>query len=117
MNILLLPGYGGKYTTPVLGTASTADEQDTLDCSRIAQLAVQVIHDSGTPAGTCQLEQTLDGEHWAAYGDTINVATNGNISLYGIEFGPIGRIRINPESISSGEVHLIVVGRELQGIA
>lgn len=115
-NWLLLPGFGGKYTSPSYDLNSTVDDE-TIDCSRCASLAVQVIHDSGTPAGTVQLEQSLDGSHWASFGDTINVASNGQMARIAIDDAPIGVIRINPASISAGAVHFILVGHEMPVIA
>lgn len=108
---LLLPGYGGKYTSESF--SSTVAGVDTLDCSRCAQILVQIVHDSGTPAGTMQLTQTVDGTHFANLGSAIDVATDGTYLIGDVTSGPYGIIQLSA-AISSGAVHVEIVGFPIQ---
>ncbi len=114
---LLLPGYGGMYTSEAFTSDNTAGV-DTIDLSRCNSFMTQVIHGSTAPtAGNIQLEGSTNLTNWANLGTTNAVATNGGMVRYDITDGPFGVIRIKPASIDTGSVTVNIVGYEAQTVA
>ena len=108
---LLLPGIGGQYVSEVFTT--TVAGADTLDATRCAQLAVQIIKTSGTPAGTIQLTQSFDGTKFANLGTAISVVTDGTIVVFDITDGPFGMLQIQA-AVSAGSIKVYITGLPVQ---
>jgi hypothetical protein len=107
---LLLPGYGGRYVSDTVDLNSTEANVDTIDMSLCNEFTIQISHVSGTPAGTIQPQQSINGSDWADLGGTINVATDGTATKYEATDGPFGLMRFNPTNISAGAVNYAIVG-------
>jgi hypothetical protein len=110
--ILLLPGFGGKYTSENFTSASTTGA-DTIDTSHVGQLLIQVRKVTGTPNGTVQLQNSNDNVSWANYGNALNVATDGTVTRVDLTAGPPGLLRFNC-SIAAGTVYFTIVGFPIQ---
>jgi hypothetical protein len=112
--VQLLPGFGGKaeVTQALVSSAGAAAGADVYDCSRIAQMAVQV---KTWAAGnlSVQVERSFDGSHWTSVGSALT-AVGGQLVL-DITDGPFGLIRFTAlSSDTTASVTVIVVGWELQ---
>lgn len=106
---LLLPGMGGKYVSESIPFASTG--QDTIDCSRCAQLLFEVTAHSGdTP--TITVQHSIDAVNWATL-TTFNATLNTNKQL-SITAGPFGIIRFQTTGGTSGNTTVAVTGWESQ---
>ena len=106
---LLLPGYGGAYTSESF-TSSSATGADTIDCSRCRQLAIQV-SSTGSPGGNLDIQTTINGSDWAAMpAPFANIAvTDGTLVLADEADGPFGKLRIDATDITAGTDETIVV--------
>ena len=113
--ILVLPGYGGKYTSETFDSSSTTGA-DTIDLSRFAQFLVGITHVSGTPAGSVIMNNSGDGTTFAPLGVAIDVATNGTTSRFDVTDGPFGLCRIDATAISAGTLKVVIVGFPVQPI-
>jgi len=108
---LLLPGYGGKYTSETI-TGSVAGQAgaDTLDVSLCSQFAVQVAAVTTPGASTFTVEHSLDGSNFAAVGSAIAIAL-GNIARFSLTSGPYGLIRLKvTDAAAAVQVSFNVVG-------
>lgn len=103
---LLLPGYGGRYTTETFDSNSAVGA-DTLDCSHLDSLGIQV--DSSGIAGTVDIEQTFNGTDWAVLVDNM-VCADGTATRLDTTDGPFGLLRVNATDITSGTASLAFVG-------
>ena len=103
---LLLPGYGGLYTSESFTSSSTTGA-DTIDCSRCRQVAVQV-SSTGSPGGNFDIQQTFNGSDWAAFVSNVAV-TDGTVSLIDEADGPFGKIRLDMTDVTSGTDETLVV--------
>ena len=115
---LLLPGFGGMYTSETFDNNNTLGI-DTIDCSHCAQLALQVHKVSAAMpgAGTFQLTQSFDGTTFANLGTTLATTTDGAVLLYDVTDGPFGVIKIKPASIdTAGTVNATLTGWPIQTI-
>lgn len=110
---VLLPGYGGMFTSVSVGSTDTVIQEFggdlNIDLSLCDNFAIQVTSTAQTPAGTIQLEQTFNNSTWASLGSTVNVATDA-VALFDATDGPFGKIRINATGITAGSVTVSVVG-------
>lgn len=108
---LLLPGYGGKYTSEAIAFGGAVG-QDTIDCSRCAQLLFEVVSHTGDATGVT-IQQSLDAVNWATL-TTIASANTGTIKQLNVTAGPFGLIRIQITGGTTGNTALSVVGWEMQ---
>lgn len=111
---LLLPGFGGAADMTVAVTlGATPAKSDALDMSRCAQFLVQV---TGWAVGalSVQAEQSLDGSHWASFGDVNSVAL-GDMVRYCITAGPFAFVRFSLlSSDTTASASLRTVGYPMQ---
>jgi hypothetical protein len=113
---LLLPGFGGMYTSESL-TASATAGADTIDCSRCGQIAVTII---GTSAdGNIDFTQSFNGG--LNYSPIISTLTNWNVNttttttvLLDVTDGPFGVWKIDPTDIVSGTAVVYITGFPIQ---
>ena len=106
---LLLPGFGGKYTSETF-TATDTTGADTIDVSGCDSWSIQVT--ASSPVGTMDVQQTFDGTNWAVL-DNDSPLTNGTIILHGPDEGPYGRIRIDATDLTSGTFSVQLTGHRL----
>jgi hypothetical protein len=104
---LLLPGYGGAYTSEEF-TASSTIGADTIDVSPCRGFLAQISMVSG--AGDIQLEQTANLSDWADLGTAISVGTDGAVTRFEDTDGPFGLLRIDATGITAGTVVVTLVG-------
>jgi hypothetical protein len=104
---LLLPGYGGVYTSEEFTSSSTIGA-DTIDVSPCRGFLVQISMVSG--AGDIQLEQTANLSDWADLGSAISVAADGAVTRFEDTDGPFGLLRIDATGITAGTVVVTLVG-------
>lgn len=115
-HLQILPGFGSRYTSEVItGAASPgAVGADELDMSRCSQFAVQVSSVTNQASSVLQVEQSLDGVHWAALGATITTAL-GTISRFSMIGGPYALIRLKViDAAAAVLVTFTIVGYETQ---
>ncbi len=113
-NQVLLPGYGGMFTSADVGSTSTYVQTQgtdlTIDLSMVDRFAIQITSTTASPTGTIQLEQSFNkGLSYSNLGSSINVATDV-VTLFDLTAGPFGQIKINATGILSGSVNCSIVG-------
>lgn len=86
--ILLLPGFGGKYTSEAIAGGGTG--ADVIDCSRASSLLFECTAHSGN-ATTITVQQSLDGVNWITL--TTFAASAGTTKALDPTKGPFGLIR------------------------
>lgn len=112
---LLLPGMGGRASfTLALTSGAGAVGTDEFDCSRMAQVGIQVsTWASGNLSVTPQ--QSFDGVSFADMA-TATVMVAGDILRLPITTGPFGIIRLSVTSAdTSATVTFVIVGYPMQG--
>jgi len=135
-DVQLLPGYGARYKSETIIGSPGMDVvgADTIDTSRCAQFAVQVVSVNTNPVGTFKVQQSFDDVNWADLTDATT-PVEGAVLRYAAFSGPYGKIRFlvtDPADESEGssgvessgesddpatEVVFAVVGFEMQGKA
>lgn len=107
---LLLPGFGGAYTSESFTT--TAVGADTIDASRCGRLAIQI---AGTAAtGSIDLQQSFIGvSKWSTIVPTMSV-TDATAVLIPDDLGPFGVLRLN-SNVTGGTCTVTIVGFPYQG--
>lgn len=106
-DLLLLPGFGGTYTSETF-TAASGVGADTFDCSHLNAMAFQINSDT-SPAGNIDIEETFNGLDWGVRVADMAVA-DATITRLDTTDGPFGRMRINATDITAGNVTVTVVG-------
>ena len=108
---LLLPGFGGQYTSETFsGVSLLSTGADTIDCSKCAQLAVGIITGGSATGVSILLQHTVDGTGWQTLGSAI---TANSVTLLDITDGPFLRVRIRG-SITAGTVYVTLTGFPMQ---
>ncbi len=115
--IMLLPGFGGSYSSSVITslTAGTVGS-DTLDCSRCAQLAIVLGTSAGANGqGTIQIEQSFTGPTgpYIIIGTVITISSNGTSALLDVTDGPFGLVRFK-STLVAGTTNVNIVGFPIQ---
>ncbi len=91
---LLLPGYGGQYTSETItGSAAGATGADTLDLSLLISFSVEVTAAATVGASTFKVQQTFDGVNWSDLGSAVAIAL-GAVTLFPPTAGPFGMCRL-----------------------
>ncbi len=106
---VLLPGLGGAYTSETFTGASTTGA-DTLDCSHMAQIAVQISM-TGSATGNVDFTQSFNGSDYVAIDASLtNVAvTDGTTILLDETNGPFGVWKIDASDIVAGTNETVIV--------
>lgn len=111
---LLLPGYGGKYTSEAIAFGGTG--ADIIDCSRTFQLLFEVVQHSGD-AATVTVQTSLD----PTFPGTPATLTTFSSALGTIKpipgtaaVAPFGFIRFVMSAGTSGTTQIAVTGWEAQ---
>lgn len=104
--ILVLPGFGGAYTSEAF-PAVTVDSVggDVLDLTRLDRFAVSVNSTLSEGAGF-QYQTSIDGSTWTNLGSRVT----SNTVYYDSADGPFGLLRVGAASVSSGSARAYVVG-------
>ena len=111
-NKLLLPGFGGQYTSETFASVSVASlGADLIDCSRCAQLSISV--NSTTPTGLAfNIQQSFNGGiTFTPLGSTITAVAN---TLFDVTDGPFGQIQIGSVAITTGTFNVRITGFPMQ---
>ncbi len=88
---LLLPGFGGAYTTLISAVSTNSTGTDTIDCSRCDRIVLSLGSSTGTPS--VQLQQTFDLFAWVNINTVVTVASGGIYGTYLPTAGPFGVVR------------------------
>lgn len=118
-NWLLIPGMGGRATTPAATTASLVTDADgstyIVDCSRCTGLTFQQTAAAGV-GGTFQLLESFDGSNFDLLGAPINVQS-GMIQRLEADTRPFGRIEIDATNVSglsaSATLTMVIFGQAI----
>ena len=102
-NVLLLPGFGGKYQISLSNTQTSG----AIDMSRCSQFAVGLTSEVGANSG--QLQQSFDGATWTNLGAAM--ANAGTFIKYDLTDGPHGLVRIVQTGAGSGVFTLVGFGQ------
>ena len=105
----IMPGHGGQYNSETFTSASTTGA-DTIDCTTVRQLAIQVASDESA-AGTFDLLQSFEGGQGQFVLFAANIpVTDGTIARFTEVDGPFGTLKIDATNISAGSVVIKIVG-------
>ncbi len=102
---LLLPGFGGTYTTTFSAVSLLSTGSDTIDCTRCYVLALTLSSTSTGPASAnaVTLQQSFDG---VGYVQILTAVTAGSFATFPATGFPYGIVRI----IGSVAVGSLTVG-------
>ena len=123
-NWLLIPGRGGRATTPAASSAAVMTDADAttyyLDCSRCTGISIQqVLVGAASLAGTFQIKETVDGTNFAALGGPISIAT-AQIDKLEAATRPLGRIEFDLTNVtgidSTHTVQLVIQGAVIYSV-
>lgn len=92
---VLLPGFGGQYTSETFSAVSTNSiGSDTLDCSHVESLALQIQKGGGTGAGTLTIQETFDHLSYVTRA-ALSLTTDGVVTYLDTTDKPFGKMRIS----------------------
>ncbi len=113
-NVQMLPGFGSAVDVvqALVSGAGAATGADVYDCSRLAQMAIQVkVWAAGNLS--VQAQQSFDGVNWASLGSALTAV--GNKLVLDITDGPFGLVRFTAlSSDTTASVTVRVVGWNMQ---
>ena len=107
--LTLTPGHGGSYSSESFSSSSTTGA-DTIDCSNMSQLAIQIAS-SGAPAGNVDILHSFEGGSGQFVVLLADVpVTDGTVVRFTEADGPFGTLKIDATDVTAGSVVVKVVG-------
>ena len=106
----LMPGHGGQYNSETFSASSTTGA-DTLDCSAVESLVLQIASSSAA-MGNIDILQSFEGGQgqFVMFLADVPVVDGTIVRLTEQADGPFGTLKIDATDVTDGTVAVKIVG-------